>query len=101
MFLLWKNINKFGNNYKDIILSKKEYNSLPYLYVKINSNSILLYIGIKLFMVMYKWRRIDDYWTTDKFIECKIKYIMSKNYFKLTSKTLHLQIKMIIMKIIM
>ena len=28
-----KLIKKFGNNYKDIILSKKEYNSLPYLYV--------------------------------------------------------------------
>ena len=28
-----KLIKEFGNDYKDIILSKKEYNSLPYLYV--------------------------------------------------------------------
>ena len=42
---------------------------------------------------MYKLSRIDDYWTTDKFIEYKIKYIMSKNYFKLISNALHLPIK--------
>ena len=41
-----------------------------------NYNSILLYIGIKIFMGMYKLRRIDE---TDKFVEYKIKYIMSKN----------------------
>ena len=44
-------------------------------------------------MGMYKLRRIDDYWTTDKFIEYKIKYIMSKNYFKLISNALHFPIK--------
>ena len=42
---------------------------------------------------MNKLRRIDNYWTTDKFIEYKIKYIMSKNYFKLISNALHFPIK--------
>ena len=44
-------------------------------------------------MGMHKLRRIDEYWTTNRYIEYKIKYIMSKNYFKLISNALHIQIK--------
>ena len=52
MFLLWKKTNK--DKIQHIILSKKEYNSLPYLYVNkgINYISILLYIGIKIVLGM-------------------------------------------------
>ena len=84
-------INKFGNNFKEIILSKKNYNTYPYLYVKkgISKEDIIAFIGIRLYMGIHKYPSIESYWNNSNLYTNIISSIIPKNYYFLLAKCLH------------
>ena len=57
-------LDKYGNDYKSIILKSNNYGTFADLYVKrgINKEDILAYIGIKIYMGLYKYSSIEEYW---------------------------------------
>ena len=50
-------LDKYGNDYKSIILKSNNYGTYADLYVKrgINKEDILAYIGIRIYMGLYKY----------------------------------------------
>ena len=75
--------NNFGNNFKEIILSKKNYNTYPYLYVKkgISKEDIIAFIGIRLYMGIHKYTSIESYWNNSNLYTNIISSIIPKNYY--------------------
>ena len=83
---------KYGINYKDVILKEKKYSTYPYIYSKnngIHKEDILAFIGIRIFMGLHQYQNIEDYWKDNILYECIVPKIMSKTFFKLISTTLH------------
>ena len=83
--------NNFGNNFKEIILSKKNYNTYPYLYVKkgISKEDIMAFIGIRLYMGIHKYPSIESYWNKSNLYSNIINRIIPKRYYFLMAKCLH------------
>ena len=57
-------LDKYGNDYKSIILKSNNYGTYADLYVKrgINKGDILAYIGIRINKGLYKYSAIEEYW---------------------------------------
>ena len=56
--------NNFSNNFKEIILSKQNYNTYEYLSVKkgINKEDIMAFIGIRFYIGIHKYLSIESNW---------------------------------------
>ena len=57
-------LDKYGNDYKSIILKSNNYGTYPDSHEKreINKEDILAYIGIRIYMGLYKYSSIEEYW---------------------------------------
>jgi len=84
-------IEKYGCDYRKIILSKTSFNTYPYLYVTkgISKDDILAFIGIRMYMGLHKYPNFEFYWNDSVIYKNVVNKIMSKTYFFLVSKALH------------
>ena len=89
----YKNIlfEKYGPDYRTIVMSKKAHNTYPYLFVTkgISREDILAFIGIRMYMGLHKYPNIECYWTDSILYKNIVNSIMNKTYFFLISKSLH------------
>ena len=87
--------NKFGEDFKDVILNQKNYNTYPYIYVTkdIHKEDIFAIIAIRIFMWLHKYPSIDNYWKNRSQYKCLIPEIMSKTYYYLLAFSLHFEEK--------
>ena len=83
-------LDKYGEDYKNIVLSERLTASYPYLYVTqgISKEDILAFIGIRIHMGIHKSPNYTYYWKRSEFKNI-ISTIMTKNYYLLLSKALH------------
>ena len=84
-------LDKYGTDYKAIILKSNNYGTYADLYVKrgINKEDILAYIGIRIYMGLYKYSSIEEYWKDGLLHESMLKKIMPRAYFQMISTSLH------------
>jgi len=84
-------LEEFGPDYKNIVLTKKSHNTYPYLYVSrgIKREDILAFIGMRMYMGLHKYPKVDLYWNDNIIYKNLINRVMPKNYFFLLSKALH------------
>jgi len=84
-------LEKYGPDYRKIILSKTTFNTYPYLYVTkgITRDDILAFIGIRMYMGLHKYPNFEFYWNDSEIYKNVVGKIMSKTYFFLISKALH------------
>ena len=84
-------IEKFGEDYRDIILSKKSTGTLPYLYVTrgIAKEDIFAFVGIRIFMGIFRLPSVELYWKSSNLYKNILNSVMSRSYFELISNALH------------
>ena len=68
---------------KSMILKSNNYGTYADLYVKrgINKEDILAYIGIRIYMELYKYSSIEEYWKDSLLYESMLQKIMPRIYF--------------------
>ena len=88
-------IDKYEKHYEDNILDKKNYKIYPYLFIKkaIHKKDIYAFIGISIFMEMYKFPCIGNYWENNNVYKYYIPKIMSKEYYDKIRNALHFEEK--------
>ena len=84
-------IEEYGPNYREIVLSRKTNSTYAYLYVTkgIKREDILAFIGMRIYMGLHKYTKIDLYWSDSIIYKNYLKELMPKHYFYLLSKALH------------
>ena len=87
-------IEKYGSDYKNLILSQESKNSnnkyLFYFVTRgISKEDILAFIGIRIYMGLHKYPNISSYWSNNSLYKVNFKRIMSKIYYFLLLKALH------------
>lgn len=83
-------LDKYGNDYKSIILKSNNYRIYADLYIKrgIIKKDILAYIGIRIYIGLYKYSSIEEYWKDGLLHESIFKKIMTRTYFQMISTSL-------------
>ena len=66
---------KYGNGYKSIILKNNNYGTYLDLYIKrgINKEDILTYIGVRIYIGLYKYSSIEEFWKDGELHESMLK----------------------------
>ena len=84
-------IEKYGNDYRDVILNAGTFSTYPHLYVTrgIEKEDILAFIGVRIYMGFHKYPSLEDYWNKDILYKNVLKEIMPKNYYFLIAKAIH------------
>jgi len=84
-------IEKFGTDYKNVILSQNSVNSYPHIYIKkgVTKEDIIAFIGIKIYMGLRRYPTNENYWDNGILYKNCLTSLMSKNYFFFLSKILH------------
>ena len=84
-------IEEYGPDYREIVLSRKTNSTYAYLYVTkgIKREDILAFIGMRIYMGLHKYTKIDLYWSDSIIYKNYLKDLMPKHYFYLLSKALH------------
>ena len=84
-------IEKFGDDYRNIILSKRLSGSCPYLFISrgITREDILAFIGVRIYMGILKLPLISLYWKGGSIFKNVLHTVMTRNYYLLLSQALH------------
>ena len=82
---------RYGEDYRNIILSKKSTGTLSYLYLTrgISKEDIMAFVGIRIFMGIFRLPSVDLYWKSSNLYKNILNSVMSRSYFELISNALH------------